>query len=322
MEPAEAFTGGLMVRSAPEEFEKVRLLNVQLEAPDEEPKFWFAATFCSKVFVVSLRSSEPEPVTEPVAVIEPVVAAVLVVVPLKTMSLKSHAVLLPMVPVPARVNVPPVRLISPAPVTSPPLTVKLVVPDNVPAVTVKSPSIVFEASENDQPPEAPLKVTLFKFPVPLSIANPVPVAVNVVFCPADVNVPALVKSPPTDNALAAIFNTELASICKSPPAPAAVAVELVVTIPPGAYVLPVHTCNSSVLSEVNVPAFALNLISESLNPFQPARSALVSDVIEPSWRRTILEVTRLMPVKLPDADIFVTVTALYVALSSVAAVPP
>ncbi len=117
-----------------------------------------------------------------VTVIVLVLAAVVVAVPTpspKVRLLNVQLVVLPKLPAPSIKNVPPVRLIVPVPVASPPLTVTLFVPDSVPAVMVRSTSRI-TAEENDQPPPVPLNVTESKFDVPSSIAKPVPVAVKVV----------------------------------------------------------------------------------------------------------------------------------------------
>ena len=121
-------------------------------------------------------------------VIPPAPVAVVVVAPApspKVRLLNVQAVAPPKFPAVSTRNVPPVKLIAPFPVTSPPLTVRLEVPDKVPAVMVKSPGKT-TADENDQPPLAPpLKVTVSKLAVPSSIAWLAAVAVKVVTCPPE-----------------------------------------------------------------------------------------------------------------------------------------
>ncbi len=181
-------------------------------------------------------------------------------------SLKIHPVLPPKVPVPSRVKVPLVKLIVPLPVTPPPLTKMSFVPDKVPAVTVKSLSMVVVVTICQPPPE-PLKARLAKVEVLLLMEKPVVTAVKVVVWLADLEkLPALSQSPPQKTALASALKTELVATFISPPTDEATAPGRVVTVPLARKVLPDQIYSRIVEEEVKPPPVTINLISLSSPP--------------------------------------------------------
>ena len=110
--------------------------------------------------------------------------------------LNVHALVPPKLPAEDNKNVPPVRLIVPLPVTSPPLTVISLVPERVPRVIIRSLPITVE-SEKLQPPKALLKVTLYQSEPPSVMMLPASAALNVTVDRPEVNVPELVQLPET-----------------------------------------------------------------------------------------------------------------------------
>src|SRR3989344_5138600 len=109
---------------------------------------------------------------------------------------KAQAAVPPKLPVPSRRKMPSEIFIVPLPVTSPPRTVILTVPDKVPAVTVRSPPKVVLVV-NDQPPPERLKVTLLNCEPPGSTVLPVKMELKVTVPPCAVKVAEFSQLPPT-----------------------------------------------------------------------------------------------------------------------------
>ena len=148
----------------------------------------------------------------------------------------------PKLPVPSSKNVPPVKVMVALPVTSPPLTVTLLVPLKVPAVMTKS-LVMVVASWKAHPPPEPLKVTLYQSLPPSVIVLPVSVALNTTVEVPEVNVPPVASQlPETLMVLLPAVRVPLISISS------------VVTLPPGANVWLVGIKSSFPETTVRAPA--------------------------------------------------------------------
>ena len=126
------------------------------------------------------------------------VAVVVEAAPVKVKEEKSQAADEPNEPAESTVKVPPVILMSPAPVTSPPFTVIALVPAKVPAVIKRSPAAVASTPAVKVP--VPLIVRLLYALAPViateeSAVTPDPEVYVMVEVPA-VNVPVAVKGVP------------------------------------------------------------------------------------------------------------------------------